>query len=98
MPNSCRSWSGVYTDRVLKFAVVVADAGLTGNAGWFLDYRSPVIQQIHALCVSHLIQSAAGRVWWEFVSPRGKPQNSVASKTNFTSKRRDSLQKTSPLL
>ncbi|MCP3713336.1 hypothetical protein M3I54_41885 [Paraburkholderia sp. CNPSo 3274] len=24
------------------------------RTGWFLDYRSPIVQRIHALCVSHL--------------------------------------------
>jgi hypothetical protein len=24
------------------------------NAGWFLDYRSPVVQEIHGLCSAHL--------------------------------------------
>ncbi|PVX86496.1 hypothetical protein [Paraburkholderia unamae] len=28
------------------------------KTGWFLDYRSPVVQRIHALCVTHLM--AAG--------------------------------------
>ncbi|MEM5316195.1 hypothetical protein [Paraburkholderia sp. JHI869] len=29
------------------------------NRGWFLDYRKPVVQQIHTLSVSHLSQDAS---------------------------------------
>lgn len=29
------------------------------NRGWFLDYRKPVVQQIHTLSVSHLAQDAS---------------------------------------
>jgi hypothetical protein len=27
------------------------------RTGWFLDYRSPIVQRIHALCASHLNKS-----------------------------------------
>ncbi|CAD6529080.1 hypothetical protein LMG27952_02259 [Paraburkholderia hiiakae] len=29
------------------------------NRGWFLDYRKPVVQQIHAMCVAHLSHDAS---------------------------------------
>ncbi|MEM5402251.1 hypothetical protein [Paraburkholderia unamae] len=44
----------------LPFPEVEADmVGLFNlNRGWFLDYRKPVVQQIHAMCIAHLSYDA----------------------------------------
>jgi len=51
---SCRELAVEALD--LPFPQAEADLVALFNltTGWFLDYRKPVVQQIHALCVAHL--------------------------------------------
>jgi hypothetical protein len=50
--------SRTLAERALALPFPRDEAGLLKlfnlNAGWFLDYRSPVVQDIHGLCAAHL--------------------------------------------